>query len=453
MTQINLDTSRDIATVPLTTRVLRSVDTPAGPATETSRGWYVAPYASLINVNGVLKSNPITVENAVAVQSGRHWLVDRAPQGHELVHDGNRSEDQGGITDYWGSFPDRITERYLSTTFFSTGYEKDAFIFGGMGEDRVMQLSNAPTISTNEAGMAKWTTPNGSEQITFGVEEVTFLDETFSVNGLANRYEWEYNLTPGNTFRVAQFNELGDLSSRNAIDFAYVHTELGDWTSRATRVGSQWYVIEPGKTTAVSVPEFLIGQDTGYQFSSTGELLGEIPWSTTESTFTLNPAPAPTPETGFPVAPAPTAPAQPSAGGNTINITINGDNNTIGDIFIGVKNGRDKLTGTEGDDLLTSNRGRDVLTGGDGADDFVIAGDGRDKVRDYDEAEGDSLAVDEALVEGIDTELIISDTAREFRAERADALVYREDVGKLYSDGDFLAKLNGSPELSAVDIV
>ena len=469
MTRITLDTSRDIATVPLNTRILRTIDTPSGPATETSTGWFVAPYASLVNIGGQLQPNTGFTENAVNVASGREYMLSRVAQGHKLVHDGNRDIDWAATTDYWGGAPDIVKERYLSTTFFSTGYENDAFIFGGMGDDKVLQLSNAPSISTNGAGMAKWTTPNGSEQITFGVEEITFLDDTFSLDGIANAYQWTYAANNTDSFRVGQFNNLGDLSS-NAIDFAYVHQDIGDWSTRATRVGEQWYYVEPGKTTAVNVPEYLIGQDTGYQFSSTGELLREIPWEYRTGTTNLSPPISlplpgdatnpvtPTPPTFYqPAKPQPrfTSAATPSVAqaSNTINITITGDGNTFGDIIIGVKNGRDRLRGTEGDDVITSNDGKDKLTGLAGADEFVIAGDGRDKVTDYDESEGDTLAVDKPLIKGIDSELVVVDSKPEFVATRDDSLVYREDTGKLYADGDLLAKLNGSPELSAVEVV
>ena len=471
MTRITLDTSRDIATVPLNMRILRTIDTPSGPATETSTGWFVAPYASLVNVGGQLRPNTGSTENAVNVASGKSYMLSRVAQGHKLVHDGNRNLDWDAPTDYWGGSPDIVKERYRSTTFFSTGYENDAFIFGGMGDDKVLQLSNAPSISTNGAGMAKWTTPNGSEQITFGVEEITFLDDTFSIDGIANAYQWIYAANNTDSFRVGQFNNLGDLSS-NAIDFAYVHQAIGDWSTRATRVGKQWYYVEPGKTTAVDVPEYLIGQDTGYQFSSTGELLGEIPWTQQPGTANSSPPTSlPLPgNTSNPVTPTPptflTSPAKPQqpltsaatpgvAGeGNTINITITGDGNTFGDIIIGVKDGRDRLRGTEGDDVITSNEGKDKLTGNAGADEFVIAGDGRDKVTDYNESEGDTLAVDKPLVNDLDsTELVVVESKPEFLDARDDSLVYREDKGKLFADGDMLARLKGSPELTAVEVV
>ena len=118
-----------------------------------------------------------------------------------------------------------------------------------------------------------------------------------------------------------------------------------------------------------------------------------------------------------------------------------------------MKDGRDKLRGTEGDDVITSNDGRDKMIGNGGSDAFVIAGDGRDKITDYDETEGDTLAVDKPLVKGIDPELVITDSGKEFVAERSDSLVYREDKGKLYADGDLLAKLSGRPDLTAVEIV
>ena len=136
-------------------------------------------------------------------------------------------------------------------------------------------------------------------------------------------------------------------------------------------------------------------------------------------------------------------------------ITINGDNNVIGigDIIIGVKDGRDRLKGTYGDDIITSNDGKDKLTGRAGADQFIISGDGRDKITDYDEAEGDTLAVDKPLLKGVDRVLQIVDDREGFRVTRESNLVYREDTGKLFADGELLANLKGAPELSTVEVV
>ena len=63
--------------------------------------------------------------------------------------------------------------------------------------------------------------------------------------------------------------------------------------------------------------------------------------------------------------------------------------------------GNDWLDGGEGDDQLDGGRGVDQLTGGLGADRFTFrSGSGRDVVTDFSVAEGDTLALDAALVGG-----------------------------------------------------
>lgn len=59
--------------------------------------------------------------------------------------------------------------------------------------------------------------------------------------------------------------------------------------------------------------------------------------------------------------------------------------------------------GNAGDDTLEGKRGDDTLKGGDGADEFIFnAGDGRDRVVDFDISE-DTLVLNADLVGGSST--------------------------------------------------
>lgn len=63
--------------------------------------------------------------------------------------------------------------------------------------------------------------------------------------------------------------------------------------------------------------------------------------------------------------------------------------------------GNDTLQGGGGNDWLNGGTGDDVMTGGTGADAFVFgAGYGRDRVTDFDVAQGDRLRLDDALWAG-----------------------------------------------------
>ena len=138
-------------------------------------------------------------------------------------------------------------------------------------------------------------------------------------------------------------------------------------------------------------------------------------------------------------------------------INNSGDNNTFGDVFTSVNNGRDRLTGTEGDDVLVSNRGRDVLTGNSGADFFVINEDGRDKVTDFDETEGDKLLITSSTVtaeEDVTYDLIDVSSRKEVRSYQfTDNFVYLQGRGQLYYEGDLLAKLGQNTDLTEVTVV
>jgi Ca2+-binding RTX toxin-like protein len=90
-------------------------------------------------------------------------------------------------------------------------------------------------------------------------------------------------------------------------------------------------------------------------------------------------------------------------GGNG-NDTItggNGNDSLLGgaghDVLLG-GNGKDTLRGGIGNDLLDGGKGNDVLTGNAGADIFVFrSGGGKDRVTDFNVAEGDRLQLDDAL--------------------------------------------------------
>lgn len=454
MTRITLDPATGVATVPYGTVTLRQLDTPAGPAIETSTGWFVAPYADYINNGGQLQPNPNRAENAVELSNRR-------------FRDGIAHDYEARYPGYWNSH--HITETYQNTTFYGTGYEGDRFVFGGMGTDQLLNLFPQPTIRTNELGMARIPTPNGSTITTFGVEDLAFASSEVGLSGMSTTYEWHYNDGENETsFMLAKVDNLSEVRPTNGIDAVVVDANI----SGLQNIGGGWYVLTPGKTVPVAVPEYLIGNDTSYQFSSTGELLRELPWLPQQGTTQSSSPVSPTPPTVFtsptepqqhltsaatPVLAPERQPDPPEPGPNTISVavTINGDNNVvgIGDIIIGVKDGRDRLKGTYGDDIITSNDGKDRLTGRAGADQFVIAGEDPDKITDYDEAEGDTLAVDKSLVKGLDTVLQVVDDKEGLLVTQENNLVYREDTGKLYADGDLLAKLKGAPELSTVEMV
>lgn len=60
--------------------------------------------------------------------------------------------------------------------------------------------------------------------------------------------------------------------------------------------------------------------------------------------------------------------------------------------------GHDTMNGGGGNDVLDGGTGHDLMTGGTGADTFVFAvGHGRDRVTDFNVAEGDRLQLDDAL--------------------------------------------------------
>ena len=64
--------------------------------------------------------------------------------------------------------------------------------------------------------------------------------------------------------------------------------------------------------------------------------------------------------------------------------------------------GKDTLSGDGGSDRLSGGAGNDSLTGGDGADDFVFnAGQGSDRISDFNLAAGDDLLLSDALWSGI----------------------------------------------------
>lgn len=139
--------------------------------------------------------------------------------------------------------------------------------------------------------------------------------------------------------------------------------------------------------------------------------------------------------------------------GNEGNDTLQGG--TGSDTMFGGQ-GNDTLQGGDGGDSLLGDKGNDRLVGGEGTDTYVFtfAGDSdADTVVDYAAGEIISLGGDTFSELGgdvEDTEFTLVGTD----AERADAdtpLVYVQETGELYFDGQLVATFLNNPDLSAGD--
>lgn len=81
--------------------------------------------------------------------------------------------------------------------------------------------------------------------------------------------------------------------------------------------------------------------------------------------------------------------------GNAGDDTLNGGD---GNDLLRAGPGEDVLFGGEGDDILTGAGEHDELTGGGGADRFVFrSGSGRDRIADFNAAEGDRIVISEGM--------------------------------------------------------
>ncbi len=108
---------------------------------------------------------------------------------------------------------------------------------------------------------------------------------------------------------------------------------------------------------------------------------------------------------------------------------------TAQDDGIDARAGRDTLFGGAGDDLLTGGRGVDRLTGGTGADRFVFATPGRDRITDFNAAEGDRIDL----------------TA--FDLTRRDILIVADDSGTTLHLGTAQLTLTGVATLHLADLI
>lgn len=113
--------------------------------------------------------------------------------------------------------------------------------------------------------------------------------------------------------------------------------------------------------------------------------------------------------------------------------------------------GNDTLIGGAGNDTLDGGSGDDVMTGGLGADAFVFGpGDGRDRITDFNVAQGDRLQLDDALWGG---GLTVMDVIGQFASfPKADRVVFTfaggETLTVIENTADGLVGLHG-----AIDII
>ncbi len=130
---------------------------------------------------------------------------------------------------------------------------------------------------------------------------------------------------------------------------------------------------------------------------------------------------------------------------------------------------KDKITGSSEGEILSGGKGKDILKGGDGADGFLFQNPDfgkkeADKIKDFNDDEGDSIIIDERIFE-VGKKVSLKSAAGKKALKKAFAsnkeFVYNYNKGFLYfnengkekgwGDGGLFAKLQGAPELAQSD--
>ena len=130
---------------------------------------------------------------------------------------------------------------------------------------------------------------------------------------------------------------------------------------------------------------------------------------------------------------------------------------------------KDKITGSSEGEILSGGKGKDVLKGGDGADGFLFQNPDfgkkeADKIKDYNDDEGDSIIIKKKIFE-VGNKISLKSVSGKKAMKKAFAsnkeFVYDERKGLLFfnengkekgwGDGGLFIKLQGAPELAQSD--